>query len=265
MGVEEVYVMRDKQTHIGKGAAFVTMSTAAEAQQAIYGLHNQRIVQGMSTALQVKLAEGEEEQGGVRPIKLFVGRLPMNTSEEALRSVFASYGNVTEVVILNNGAAFVRYDNRQAGEEAIARLHGQTVFEGQAGPLTVRVADSDEAKSVRSGVQFVVGVPVLPSGASPAVQGPSGPQAMGPQGANLFIKDFPPEFTNDDLRAHFERFGTVLSAKVFCDKVTGVSKGFGFISYTDAYAANEAVGAMNGCQVGSHRLKVQIKQEQKPY
>jgi CUG-BP- and ETR3-like factor len=58
----------------------------------------------------------------------------------------------------------------------------------------------------------------------------------------------------------------VLSAKVFCDKVTGQSRGFGFVSYAIVAHATAAIGAMNGFQIGSNRLVVQPKTERaKPY
>ncbi|KAG7387232.1 CUGBP Elav-like member 1 [Phytophthora boehmeriae] len=84
-------------------------------------------------------------------------------------------------------------------------------------------------------------------------------QLEGPTGANLFIYHLPHDLTDADLATAFAPFGTVISAKVYMDKITGESKGFGFVSYDSADAADAAITSMNGFQIGSKRLKVQHK------
>ncbi|XP_073113973.1 RNA-binding protein BRN1 isoform X3 [Elaeis guineensis] len=96
----------------------------------------------------------------------------------------------------------------------------------------------------------------------------SGGQVEGPPGANLFIYHIPQEFGDQELSNAFQGFGRVLSAKVFVDKATGVSKCFGFVSYDSPVAAQAAINAMNGSQLGGKKLKVQLKRDnkqRKPY
>lgn len=81
----------------------------------------------------------------------------------------------------------------------------------------------------------------------------------GPAGANLFIYHLPRDLTDADLATLFATFGNVISAKVFVDKKTSDSKGFGFVSFDSIESANAAIAAMNGFQIGSKRLKVQHK------
>jgi CUG-BP- and ETR3-like factor len=49
----------------------------------------------------------------------------------------------------------------------------------------------------------------------------------GPAGANLFVYHLPHDLTDADLATAFNPFGNVISAKVYVDKYTGESKGFG--------------------------------------
>ncbi|XP_070803645.1 CUGBP Elav-like family member 2 isoform X9 [Pituophis catenifer annectens] len=91
---------------------------------------------------------------------------------------------------------------------------------------------------------------------------------IGPEGANLFIYHLPQEFGDQDILQMFMPFGNVISAKVFIDKQTNLSKCFGFVSYDNPVSAQAAIQAMNGFQIGMKRLKVQLKRsknDSKPY
>jgi CUG-BP- and ETR3-like factor len=81
----------------------------------------------------------------------------------------------------------------------------------------------------------------------------------GPAGANLFVYHLPHDLTDADLATAFNPFGNVISAKVYVDKYTGESKGFGFVSYDSVLSADQAIEQMNGFQIGNKRLKVQHK------
>uniref|UniRef100_A0A8C5QIL8 CUGBP Elav-like family member 1 n=1 Tax=Leptobrachium leishanense TaxID=445787 RepID=A0A8C5QIL8_9ANUR len=95
-----------------------------------------------------------------------------------------------------------------------------------------------------------------------------GSQGQGPEGANLFIYHLPQEFGDQDLLQMFMPFGNIVSAKVFIDKQTNLSKCFGFVSYDNPVSAQAAIQSMNGFQIGMKRLKVQLKRsknDSKPY
>ncbi|XP_061107366.1 CUGBP Elav-like family member 2 isoform X14 [Conger conger] len=100
------------------------------------------------------------------------------------------------------------------------------------------------------------------------VHTPNQGSSAGPEGANLFIYHLPQEFGDQDILQMFMPFGNVVSAKVFIDKQTNLSKCFGFVSYDNPVSAQAAIQAMNGFQIGMKRLKVQLKRsknDSKPY
>jgi len=61
--------------------------------------------------------------------------------------------------------------------------------------------------------------------------------------------------TTDDLKAAFAQNGNVVSATVMIDKMTGRSRGFGFVEMEDA-DADAAIAAWNGKDLGGRALIV---------
>jgi len=60
----------------------------------------------------------------------------------------------------------------------------------------------------------------------------------GPAGANLFVYHLPHDLTDADLATAFNPFGNVISAKVYVDKYTGESKGFGTFLFCSVHFAS---------------------------
>ena len=65
------------------------------------------------------------------------------------------------------------------------------------------------------------------------------------------------DFYDQDLREAFERFGTLLRAEITLDKETGVSKGFGFVSYDNVQSADAAMASMNGAMIGGKQIRIE--------
>ena len=68
----------------------------------------------------------------------------------------------------------------------------------------------------------------------------------------------PPAWSEPELFAAFQAYGTIVSARVQRDAY-GRSRGYGFISYDTADSAQGAIRGMDGAAVGGKRLKVSIK------
>jgi RNA recognition motif-containing protein len=73
---------------------------------------------------------------------------------------------------------------------------------------------------------------------------------------NIYVGNLSWGSTDDDLRAAFEAFGEVSSAKVIMDRETGRSRGFGFVEMPDNNAAKQAIEGMNNTDMQGRTLRV---------
>lgn len=105
-----------------------------------------------------------------------------------------------------------------------------------------------------------MGAARMGGGMSGGASSGGGQHQTGPEGANLFIYNLAPQSGDMDLAQMFTPFGKVISAKVFTDKNTGLSKCFGFISFDNPQSAQVAIGNLDGSMMpNGKRLKVQLK------
>ena len=72
----------------------------------------------------------------------------------------------------------------------------------------------------------------------------------------LYVGNLPYSENDDSLKAMFSGHGQVASAVVINDKMTGRSKGFGFVEMTEDADAMSAIEALNGKDFGGRKLTV---------
>lgn len=73
---------------------------------------------------------------------------------------------------------------------------------------------------------------------------------------NIYVGNLPYSLTEDDLRAAFSEFGEVSSANIIMDKMSGQSKGFGFVEMPDDSEADQAIKALNESALNGRNIKV---------
>nr|XP_029122695.1 organelle RRM domain-containing protein 2, mitochondrial isoform X2 [Elaeis guineensis] len=100
--------------------------------------------------------------------------------------------------------------------------------------------------AVRAGFRRLFSIsafsPPPPAAAAPAAE-PS---------PNLFISGLSKRTTSEGLREAFSKFGQVFQARVVTDRVSGYSKGFGFVSYATVEEAAEGIKGMDGKIINSN-------------
>ncbi|XP_024974382.1 glycine-rich RNA-binding protein 4, mitochondrial-like isoform X2 [Cynara cardunculus var. scolymus] len=79
--------------------------------------------------------------------------------------------------------------------------------------------------------------------------------------AKLFVGGLSYGTDEMGLREAFQQYGEVIDAKVITDRDSGRSRGFGFVSYTSADAANTALQDMDGKELHGRRIRVNFAQE----
>jgi RNA recognition motif-containing protein len=337
--IKELIILRDRNSGMHKGCAFVTYNYRTAAVKAIEELNEKITLHPTKRPVVVRVAGSD--QSVAEDVKLFVGMLSKAANETQIDSVFSQYGKVKEVYLMRDhqqqskGCCFVKFGNRSDAQKAINALHEshQAELQEEDSPrrLIVKYADSKAEKQQRdarrmggafgmlgrgmgpgwAGLQQLADAQSLAAGlgggglqagwagqqqfggyggqqdfgqqqgqfndVSALLRGGLGgmggrggmgqrfqatQQARGPAGANLFIYNVPEGFTDADLHSMFSICGNVLSATVFKDKHTGVSRGFGFVSYDTAQSAEKAIMTLNGFQVpGNKRLKVMLKSD----
>jgi len=77
----------------------------------------------------------------------------------------------------------------------------------------------------------------------------------------LYVGNLSFSSTEADLRDVFSRHGTVASVAVITDRETGRPRGFGFVEMEDAAAAQDAIRALDGTDLGGRTIKVNEAQD----
>jgi cold-inducible RNA-binding protein len=74
----------------------------------------------------------------------------------------------------------------------------------------------------------------------------------------LFVGNLSFNTTNQDLQDAFSSYGTVMEATVMTDRMSGRSRGFGFVQMSSADEAERAIQAMNGAEMEGRALTVNV-------
>lgn len=73
---------------------------------------------------------------------------------------------------------------------------------------------------------------------------------------NIFVAKLNYATVEEDLRAAFEQFGEVSSCSIAFDKMTGRSKGFGFVEMDNDEEAERAIDALNETELDGRTIVV---------
>ncbi|PON55614.1 Splicing factor-like protein [Parasponia andersonii] len=79
--------------------------------------------------------------------------------------------------------------------------------------------------------------------------------------SKLFVGGLSYGTDDQSLRDAFSGFGDVVEARVICDRESGRSRGFGFVSFSSGDSAGSALSAMDGQALQGRNIRVSYANE----
>ncbi|KAI5899363.1 uncharacterized protein SCHCODRAFT_02604934 [Schizophyllum commune H4-8] len=229
-----------------KGYGFVHYETAEAAENAIKNvngmlLNDKKVYVGHHISRKERQSKIDEMKAQFT--NLYIKNIDPEVTDEEFEALFREQGNVTSSVIQRDeegrsrGFGFVNYETHEEAQKAVDNLndkdfHGRKLFVSRAQKKAER---EEELRKAHEQARLE--------------------KLSKYQGLNLYVKNLDDDVDDEKLRAEFEPFGTITSAKVMRDD-KGVSKGFGFVCYSSPEEASKAVAEMNNKMIGSKPLYV---------
>ncbi|XP_065856657.1 RNA-binding protein CP33, chloroplastic [Euphorbia lathyris] len=195
--------------------------------------------------------DGEEEEeekpsGSNGEGRLYVGNLPYSMTSSQLTEIFQEAGRVASVEVIydrvtdrSRGFGFVTMASIEEAKEAIQMFNGSLI-----GGRTARV-----------------NFPEVPKGGEREVMGTrmqSTYKGFVDSPHKLYAGNLGWTLTSQALRDAFADQPGLLSVKVIYERDTGRSRGFGFITFETAEAAEAALESMNGVEVEGRPLRLNL-------
>jgi len=234
--VTSTTVLHHKDTGASRGCGFVTFTNRQSALDAIQALHQKYQLNGATKPLIVQFSDTPEQRESRRLQKMGLAPGPL-----APGGMGGGFGGAPG---FGGAGGYPGMPSMMGG--------GGAGFGGMASMM-----------GGYGGFGMGMGMPGVGGGGAggPGPAGTMGPGGtkQGPPDACLFVYNIPAEFGDSELYWTFSPFGTVLSSKVYIDKATGKSKGFGFVNYETAMAAQNAIQNMNGFSLAGKNLRVSIR------
>ena len=169
------------------------------------------------------------EGGSFHTPSLYVGDLAPDVNESLLYEIFSAVGPVASIRVCRDavtrrslGYAYVNFHQLPDAERALDTMNFSMI---KGKPCRIMWSQRDPSLR-KSGV------------------------------GNIFVKNLHESIDNKQLYDTFSLFGNILSCKVVTDRETGKSKGYGYVHYETAEAANAAIEKLDGMLIDGQEVQV---------
>ncbi|XP_041448992.1 polyadenylate-binding protein [Drosophila obscura] len=225
--VLSIRVCRDVITRRSLGYAYVNFQQPADAERALDTM-NFDLIRNKPIRIMWSQRDPSLRRSGVGNV--FIKNLDKGIDNKAIYDTFSAFGNILSCKVAidekgnSKGYGFVHFETEEAANMSIDRvngmlLNGKKVYVGKFIPRKEREKELGEKAKLFT---------------------------------NVYVKNFTEEFDDEKLKEFFEPYGKITSYKVM-SKEDGKSKGFGFVAYETTEAAEAAVQALNGKDMGESK------------
>jgi len=232
-------VMQDNG--VSRGFGFVHYEKQEEADLAIAKVNN--MILGTKQVYVGPFIPKKDKSQTTRFTNVYVKNLDPSFDDTQLISLFEKFGKITRAAVMKTttGASrqfgFVNFSTPEEAQAAVAELNekelnGKILYVGRAQKKSERASELERMSGLRK---------------------------LKYQGSNLYIKNLDDSIDDEKLRAEFSQFGTITSSKVMKDG-KGISRGFGFVCFSDPEEATKAITEMNGRLLVSKPIYVALAQ-----
>lgn len=200
---------------------------------------------------------GAETQESFEPTKqLFISNLSWNTDSDTLADHFAQLPGFSRAMVMmrdgkSRGMGLVEFETIDQASAAMQALNGSS--------LDGRMINVRESRPAPPG-----GRPVRERSERPerGERGDRGERTERPPavpGATLYVANLNYRTRWQDLKDHFKAAGNVERATV-ATTPDGKSRGFGFVQFSSAEEARDAMDRMQGSELGEREIRVDVHQ-----
>jgi len=203
-----------------QSAAVLQASAAQQQAQQNAAVQQQVQQQALNAAQQqaAAAAASTQPENDDSKTNLIVNYLPQTMTQEEIRSLFSSIGEVESCKLIRDkvtagqslGYGFVNYHRADDATKAIQTLNGLRLQN-----KTIKVSYAR-------------------------------PSSEAIKGANLYVSGLPKHMAQPDLERMFACSGNIITSRILCDNITGLSKGVGFIRFDQRIEAERAIQKLNG-------------------
>lgn len=226
--VLSIRVCRDVVTRRSLGYAYVNFQQPADAERALDTM-NFDLLKGRPIRIMWSQRDPSLRKSGVGNV--FIKNLDKTIDNKAMYDTFSAFGNILSCKVaqddkgVSKGYGFVHFETEEAAMTSIEKVNGmllndKKVFVGRFIPRKEREKVLGEKNKLFT---------------------------------NVYVKNFGEDISDETLDKMFGAFGKITSHKVM-SKDDGKSRGFGFVAFESAEAAEAAVQALNGSDLADGKM-----------